>query len=364
MGGIELRKDGQLGPRTPVEETLSEIWSEILREDPIGIEDSFFDLGGHSLNATQVISRVRDIFRIELPIREFLDNPIIAALARSIEARRRAGVGSAELPMQRYPRTGELPLSFGQRRLWFLNQLDPGSTAYNLARAVQLRRPLNVAALQRSLSEIVCRHESLRTSFPSLNGRPIQMIAKPVPVQLRTVDLSDLAPSEREAESQRLIKQEAQRRFDLEHGPLFLATLLRMSEGEHLLLLTMHHIVSDRWSRWILTRELSTLYEAYSQGKPSPLPELPIQYADFAQWQHQWLSGEMLDSQLSFWKQRLGGNRFPMELPTDRGRPPVQTHRGSRQSVRLPQSTVAGLKSLGRTEGATLFICSSDSREG
>jgi len=250
----------------------------------------------------------------------------------------------------------DLPLSFAQQRLWFLDQLKPGNSTYNIPAAMRLRGPLNVAALEQSLNEIVRRHEALRTTFASVEGQPIQIISPPEPFTLSIADLRQLPETEREPEARRLATEEARRPFDLAQGPLLRTTLLRLGEEEHVLLLTMHHIVSDGWSMGILFRELSTLYEAFSAGKPSPLPELPIQYADFAVWQLQWLQGEVLEAQLAYWRKQLAGAPSMLELPTDRPRPTVQTYRGDRQSVVLSKTLSEALKALSQGEGVTLFM--------
>jgi hypothetical protein len=249
-----------------------------------------------------------------------------------------------------------IPLSYAQEQLWFLDQLEPGSSAYNIASAIRLSGELNVTALERSIVEILRRHESLRTSFPTENDQPIQRIA-PTPVfTLRTVELITTPEEQRETNVQKLTSEEASHPFDLANGPLLRSTLVKLKPQEHLLLLTMHHIVSDAWSIEIFYQELLELYEAFSRGKPSPLPELPIQYADFTVWQRKWLDGEVLREQLSYWIKQLGGSLPILELPTDYPRPTVQTHRGVRCSLELSKDLTGSLKALSRQEGATLFV--------
>jgi hypothetical protein len=255
------------------------------------------------------------------------------------------------------PRGGDsAPLSFAQQRLWFLDQLEPGNAAYNIPDAVRLSGPLAIAALEHSLSEIVRRHESLRTVFKLEGEQPRQVIETYTPRSLLFVDLSGLTGDKRDAEVLRLAGLEARRSFNLSRGPLLRATLLRLSPLEHVLFLTMHHIVSDAWSLGIFVRELASLYDAYSAGRPSRLAELPIQYADFAQWQHEHLRGETLEAMLNYWKQQLGGVLPVLQLPTDRPRPQVQTFRGSRQSLVLPLALGEALTRLSRREGCTLFM--------
>src|ERR1700730_12481503 len=247
-------------------------------------------------------------------------------------------------------------LSFSQQRLWLLDQLEPGNAFYNIPRAIRMGGVLNIEALNRTLGTIIWRHESLRTTFSYQDGSPVQTINHSAEVQLPVIDLSELPAGEREGEAGRLASEEARRPFDLGKGPLLRASLLRLAEEDHVLLLTMHHIVSDGWSAGILMRELTTLYEAFSEGKPSPLAELPIQYADFAVWQRGWLQGEVLEEQLGYWRERLGDDLPVLELPTDRVRPPVQTYRGNTYSVVLAKDLADQLRQLSQQEGATLYM--------
>ena len=345
-----------VAPRTPVEEVLVGIWAEVLGLDRVGVQDNFFELGGHSLLATQVISRVRDAFAVELSLYSLFEAPTISSLGEKVEAARREGLGLQAPPI--LPRTSNenLPLSFAQQRLWFLDQLIPDAPIYNIPLAYRVTGELNVGALEQSLSEIVRRHEALRTTFTAVDGQPIQVIAPEINLTLPVVDLREIAEAERKEEVQRLAIQEAQQPFDLTQGPLLRVKLLRLDEAEHFLLLTMHHIVSDGWSLGVLMRELGVLYEGFSTGKPASLPELPIQYADFALWQRECLSGEVLESNLAYWKQQLGGELPVLELPTDRPRPPVQTYRGARQSFELSKDLTDELNALSRREGVTLFM--------
>ena len=248
------------------------------------------------------------------------------------------------------------PLSFAQQRLWFLDQLEPGSAVYNVPGALRLRGSLDVGTLGQSLHEIMRRHESLRTTFSMVEGEPVQVISPSVSVPFHVMDLTECPESEREGEARRLASEEARRPFDLTQGPLLRTTLIRLGKEDHVLLLTMHHIVSDGWSMGVLYRELSVLYEAFSKGQPSPLSSLPIQYADFAVWQRKWLRGEVLESQLSYWKKQLEGVPAVLSLPTDRPRPAVQSFRGQRQSIELSKELTQGLKALSRKEGVTLFM--------
>ena len=261
-----------------------------------------------------------------------------------------------EPPLQRVPRNGKLPLSFAQQRLWFLDQYEPEKPFYNIPFGLRLSGSLNIAALDQSVNEIVGRHEMLRTTFSMLEAEPVQIIAPPVHSSFPVVDLSDCSMSEREDEAQRIAGEEARRPFDLARGPLFRTTLVRLSEDDHLLLLTMHHIVSDGWSTGVLHRELVVCYEAFSRSQPAPLPKLPIQYADYAVWQRQWLTGELLESQLSYWRKQLEGVPKALNLPMDHPRPAVQTHRGARRAIDLAKDLTERLKELSRKEGVTLFM--------
>jgi amino acid adenylation domain-containing protein len=344
-------------PRTPAEELLAGIWEDVLGIERVGVHDNFFDLGGHSLLATQVMSRVRNAFALDLPLAVMFERPTVARLAESLAERLRSGLGAPPLPrLRRADRSRPLPLSFAQQRLWFLDQLQPLSAVYNLPTAVRAEGPLDVAALWASLSEVVRRHEVLRTTFGSVAGEPAQVIDPGPLVRLPLLDLSGLPEVERVRESLRLVRLDRQLPFDLASGPLLRSALLRLEPEEHLVLLAMHHIVSDGWSMSVLIRELLTLYEAFSHGRPAPLPELEIQYADYAVWQRQWLSGEMLEAELGYWRERLGERPPVLELPTDRPRSAVQSFAGAGQPVRIGPDALAGLRALARQQGATLFM--------
>ena len=248
------------------------------------------------------------------------------------------------------------PTSFGQQRLWFLHQWEPDTPLYNIARSFKLTGPLDTGALEQSVNELVRRHESLRTFFSVVDGQPVQVITASLTITLPIVDLSSIPDAERESAALRLATEEARRPFDLSRGPLLRVTLLRLAEQEHCLLLTIHHIVSDGWSLSVFFRELSALYEGFSTGKPSPFVELPLQYSDFAVWQRQWLTGEVLEEQLSYWKNQLADAPNVLDLPADRPRPPVQTYRGTRQNLELSQDLTIKLKALSLHEGVTLYV--------
>jgi amino acid adenylation domain-containing protein len=345
-----------IAPRTPVEEVLAEIWAEVLSLDAVGIDDNFFDLGGHSLLATKVVSRVREAFQVDLPLRHLFESPTVATLAERIEKMVKTGPALQAPPIERVSRDKTLLLSFAQQRLWFIDQLEPGNPSYNIPLALRLTGWLDVTALERSLNEILRRHESLRTIFASVDGQPVQVIIPAGWQVLPVVDLSECSEQEREAQVRRLATEEASRPFDLARGPLFRACLLRLGEQEHIVLCTLHHIVSDEWSLGVMVRELGALYAAFCHDQSSPLVELPIQYADFAHWQRQWLQGEVLESQLTYWRQQLGGQLTVLKLPSDRPRPMGPTYRGALHSFAVSAEVSSALKALSRQEGITLFM--------
>ncbi|HEX6291276.1 MAG TPA: amino acid adenylation domain-containing protein, partial [Herpetosiphonaceae bacterium] len=354
--------DAYVAPRTPIEEMLAQIWAEVLHVERVGVHDSFFELGGHSLMATQVISRIREVCQVDLPLRALFEAPTVAGLSERIASARFEAPELIAPPIQPVPRDGTpLVLSFAQQRLWFFDQLQPESAAYNISTALHFEGTLDVAALEQSLSEIVRRHESLRTVFAQGGdlGQPIQLIGPVEPLPLPQIGLDFLPPEERLGEAIQMASEEAERPFDLQSGPLLRATLLHLGPTEHVLLLNMHHIVSDGWSMGVFMREMTVLYRAFATGSPSPLPELPIQYADYAAWQRNWLQGDVLSAQLDYWKQQLGPEGTPvptLQMPTDYPRPPVATLRGAVQEFALPQALGETLKAISRREGATLFM--------
>jgi amino acid adenylation domain-containing protein len=253
-------------------------------------------------------------------------------------------------------REGGLPLSFAQQRLWFFDQLQPKSAMYNMPFPVRLTGYLDVEAMRRTLSEVVRRHEVLRTTFVSVDGEPVQVINPAEQIELPVVDLSELSEDKREAETNRLAAEEARRPFDLKQSPLLRVGLIKIKEDEHVVLLTLHHISSDAWSMGVMVKEIVALYGAFRDGRPSPLPELAVQYADYAVWQRQWLEGEVLDAQMSYWREHLTGAPVVLELPTDRPRPSMQTNKGSQLPLMLPEKLVESVKALGRREGVTPFM--------
>ena len=269
-----------------------------------------------------------------------------------------AGLNLTDAVIIPQPRdTDTFPCSFAQERLWFLDQLEPNQPIYNIPDTHSFKGPLDLEAMQRSLSEIVRRHELLRTTFQMVDGKPMQVIAPPPPFPLQVIDITHLPNAERAAEAQRLADEDANQPFDLRRGPLCRVQLVRLAEEHHLLLLTMHHIISDGWSLHVMARELGTLYQAYKSGQTSPLPELPIQYADFAVWQREWLQGEVLEKQLDYWREQLGGELpLELELPFDHARPARQSFRGGAESIEFGGEASRRLKEIGREHGTTLFM--------
>jgi amino acid adenylation domain-containing protein len=342
-------------PRTPVEAEVAGLWREVLGVAEVGVHDDFFELGGHSILGTQMVSRLRDTLGVELPLRRLFETPTVAGVAAWIEAEGRAAVPAAP-PLAPAPRGGRLSLSFAQERLWFLEQLEPGSPAYTIAGALRIRGPLDRGALERSLGEILRRHEALRTSFANVEGEPVPRVAAPAGLALEVQDLATLGPERSEAEARRLAQAESLRPFDLQKGPLFRARLLRLAAEDHALVLAMHHIVSDAWSLGVLVRELGALYRAFAAGEASPLPELTVQYADWAAWQRQWLGGAALERQLAYWRGQLAGGTPPLRLPTDRPRPPRRSAAGAHEVFQLPAALGEGLKALARRERLTFFM--------
>ena len=341
---------------TPVEEVLTGIWGEVLGLAEVGVDENFFELGGHSLLATRVFSRLREAFNVDLPIKTLFDAPTIAQLARHVEVAMGAESAIRDLLLQPVPRDEALPLSFGQQRMWFLYQLDPTNTLYNIPIALRLTGQLDLEVLERTLREIIRRHEALRTTFKMIDGRPVQVISCEQSLNLSMLDMSALPEGERGERVYQLAAEEAQRPFDLAQGPLMRVGLIRLGADEHVLLFTMHHIVSDGWSLGVLINEVAVLYDSYLNKVSSPLPELPIQYADYAYWQREWLQGAALENQIAYWRGQLDGAPTTLELASGRVRPSVQSNRGALEHRLFSKILTTELKALGRREGVTLFM--------
>jgi len=335
---------------------LAEIWREVLGTPRVDAGDDFFDLGGHSLLGMQVLSRVRQRWGVELPVRALFDAPTLAGLAARIDAAR-AEPAAPQPPLRPVRRDEPLPLSFAQQRLWFLHQMEPQSPFYNIPGAVRLSGALDAAALRRALREIVRRHEALRTTFLATAEGAAQVVhPAPAEFDLPFHDLSAWARGRAGDEARRLARVEAETPFDLSRDRMLRAVLVRVAADEHLLVLNLHHVAGDGWSIGVLFRELAALYEAFAAGRPSPLPAPAVQYADFAVWQREWLKEDVLEAQLAYWRARLAGAPAVLELPTDRARPAEQSYRGAVTSFEVPAALAARLREAARREGATLFM--------
>ncbi|HET9899068.1 MAG TPA: MupA/Atu3671 family FMN-dependent luciferase-like monooxygenase [Streptosporangiaceae bacterium] len=338
-------------PRDEVERAIAAVWQEVLNVDAVGVHDSFFELGGHSLMAIQMVSRLRAALHREVTLRTIFESATVADLAGRV---RDAASADEVPPLRPAGRDAAIPLSFAQQRMWFFGQLNPGVPAYHLSAAFRLDGELCHQALFRAFNEVVRRHEVLRTNFRAVDGMPAQVISAARHIPLPVIDVSGL--DDRQAEVARLITDEPRQPIDLEGGSLLRTTLVRVSALDHVLLLTTHHIVSDSWSLGVLAREVGALYDAYRQGQPSPLPALPVQYADFTLWQHGWLTEPAVGKQLSYWRSVLAGAPPLMSLPSDRPRPALPTHRGAQASFRLSPEISDRLKALSKDHDVTVFI--------
>ncbi|HEV3052406.1 MAG TPA: condensation domain-containing protein, partial [Longimicrobium sp.] len=343
---------GYEAPSGRAEEAVAAIWAELLGAEQVGRRDQFFELGGHSLLAVRVVSRVRQALGVETSPRDVFERPVLADFARGLETAARAEA-TAIAPVDR---SGPLALSFAQQRLWFLEQLGNLGSTYHIPMRLRLRGMLDRAALVRALDRIVARHEALRTSFPTVDGEPVQHIA-PVEESVFGLVEHDLqAVPDAEDELRRLVQDEAGAPFDLAQGPLFRGRLVRMAADDHVLLLTMHHIVADGWSAGVLFRELAALYTAFTRGEADPLAPLPVQYADYAAWHRRWVEGPVLEAQAEYWTATLASAPELLELPTDRPRPARQDHAGASVKVELDEALVAALKTLSQRHGVTLYM--------
>jgi natural product biosynthesis luciferase-like monooxygenase protein len=345
-------------PISPLEQTIVKISGELLGSAEIGRRDNFFELGGNSLLAMQLIARLRETLNRDLQLSLAFEFPTAETLARAVEALEAASgkSGSSEYEsIIRTESTAAAPLSFAQQRIWFLHQLEPGSH-YNDHFDLRVRGPLDVKFLQRAINEIVRRHDTMRCSFSEVDGGPAQNVALELTLTLQVTDLSQMPITEREPEAIRLAVEDCKKPFELERAPLFRCSLVCIATDDHLLILTFDHIIVDGWSHGVFMTELTKLYEAYSGGHPSPLPDLPIQYSDFAAWQQRWMAGEATASHLQYWMQQLHGAPPLLELPTDRPRSRVQSFRGARLPFTLEKKLIDELTSVGRKQGCTLFM--------
>ncbi len=344
-----------IAPRNIEEAQIAELFDEILGIERCGIDDSFFDLGGHSLSATRLISRLRKVFGLKLELDDIFDTPTIAGLAARLPHAPQST--AAPISITKAPRDVPLALSFAQQRLWFLDQLQPGNPFYNMPSEIRLTGKLDVNALHAALNGVVQRHESLRTHFTLRDDTPYQVIADKVTIALPLIDVSDLPPAERDAKVSWLAQDEKQTAFDLATGPLIRAKLLRLQPETHLLLITVQHAVADGWSMGLLVNEISILYRAQLNNEIPPLMDLPIQYADYAHWQRNWLTGTVLQTQIGYWKQKLVGAPALLTLPTDKPRPNVQNFRScAHSSLQLARSVTASAQTFANDHNATLFM--------
>ncbi|MDY7096043.1 MAG: amino acid adenylation domain-containing protein, partial [Acidobacteriota bacterium] len=346
-------------PQTPTEGMVADLWADVLSLPRVGRDDDFFDLGGHSLLATQLMARLRDALGVEVPLRALFEGPSVAELARVVDETKvgESGLQAPPLePMER-PADGDgLPLSFAQQRLWFIDQLEPGSPVYNMPIPVQLVGPLTVAKLSQAVAGVIRRHEALRTTFSAAGEQPVQRIHPPEPSALPVADLTGLAPAVARAEAARLVGEDALRPFDLEHGPVLRISLLRLGDEEHVVVANMHHIVSDGWSLNLLTSEVGEFYESMNAGEEPDLDPLPIQYADYAHWQREWLSGDVLATEVDFWRDALSGAPPVLELPTDRPRPPARGITGGVYQIPFDGDLAEALRVRSRASGVTTFM--------
>ncbi|NCS11031.1 MAG: amino acid adenylation domain-containing protein [Microcystis aeruginosa G13-09] len=352
---IGNRRDQYVAPRNGIEEMLVQICTEILKVEPVGIYDNFFEIGGHSLLATQLVSRIRSLFKIELPLRSLFGAATVAELAHLIGQLQQQNLTLTVPPILPRTKDTELPLSFAQQRLWFLDQLQPNSALYNIPMVLHFRGNLNQKALEQSLQEICDRHEVLRTNFVTIDGQPTQVI-QTTREGISVVNLEDLTVHEQAEKTQQLKQKQATQPFDLAKESLIRITLGVLSETEHLLLVCMHHIISDGWSIEVFIHELTSLYNAYVQNQPANLAPLPIQYADFALWQKQWLQGDVLQTQLNYWQNQLTAAPSLLSLPTDHPRPAVQSFVGTQQEFSLSPKLSQALTELSHQQGVTLFM--------
>jgi len=342
--------------RSPLEAAIIGFFQELLGAVVIGVNDNFFDLGGHSLLATGLVSRIRDVYGRDLPVRTVFEAPTPAALSRVIEALQEGPSADEAPPLEPAVDAGPPPLSFSQLRVWYLDQLEPGTPAYNICLAYRMRGRLQIPALQEAFDSLIVRHPSLRTTFQKEGGQPVQVLSAPHPLSLEMVDLTYLPEAGREPEARMLADRECHRGFDLTRGPLCRVLLLRLAAEVHVLVLTVHHIISDGWSMGVLIRELMALYQGAVEGRAVALPELPIQYTDVARWQRSWIGTERMKGQLAYWKERFQSLPEPLDLPLDHPRPAVQSYRGASEILLLDQELCHHLRDLARGQGVTLFM--------
>jgi amino acid adenylation domain-containing protein len=348
--------EAHVPPRTTIEQMLANIWTEVLRVERISVHDNFFELGGHSLLAMRVISRIRETLAVEVTVRQLFEQRTIASLAQGIDAEVKQSGHTHTLPLVPVERHGDMPLSFAQQRMWLLYQFESDQSLYNIPIAIRFTGMLQAVVLTRAVNEILRRHESLRTSFRAHRGTPFQVINPHEDIELPFRDLSGHAPEEREAQVTLRIKEQMRTPFDLSCAPLLRGELLHLSSDENVLVLVLHHITVDGWSLGIFSKELTALYEAFAASQKPLLPELPVQYADYAIWQRQWLQSGVEERQFEYWKKQLAQMSEPLELPIARLRPVTQSHCGAEYDLDFPLELLNSLRVLSRKEGVTLFM--------
>ena len=343
-------------PETALQQQIAAIWREVLGLPRIGLRDDFFALGGHSLLATQIISRTRQACDVELPLRTLFEASELGAFAEQVGLIQASGQRNQQTAIARVDRSQPVPLSYSQQRMWFLWQMEPDSPAYNVGGMARLRGVLDVGRFEAALQALVMRHETLRTTFPSVDGVAYQKVAAQTGLRMDWQDFSALDEATRQQRLQQLADHEAHTPFNLETGPLLRACVVKAGEREHYLVLTLHHIVTEGWAMDIFARELSALYEAFIDERDSPLAPLAVQYLDYSVWQRQWLESGERQRQLDYWTAQLGHEHPLLELPGDRPRPPVQSHRGELYRFDLSDDLAARVRAFNAERGLTLFM--------
>ncbi|WP_421548355.1 non-ribosomal peptide synthetase [Pseudomonas sp. QD4] len=343
-------------PSSALEQQIAGVWREVLGQERIGLRDDFFALGGHSLLATQIISRTRQACDVELPLRVLFEASELGDFAEQVRLIQEAGQRNQQPPIAKVDRSLPVPLSYSQQRMWFLWQMEPDSPAYNVGGMARFSGVLDIGRFEAALQALIMRHETLRTTFPSVDGVARQQVHGQSAVRMAWKDFSALDAAARESRLQQLADSEAHTPFNLETGPLLRVCLVKAGEQEHYLVLTLHHIVTEGWAMDIFARELSALYEAFIDDRESPLEPLPVQYLDYSVWQRQWLEAGERQRQLDYWTTQLGYEHPLLELPSDRPRPPVQSHQGELYRFDLSDDLAARVRAFNAQQGLTLFM--------
>jgi amino acid adenylation domain-containing protein len=355
-GARPLLDHGFVEPRTEIEELVAQIWREVLRRDKVGVYDNFFDLGGHSLLATRIVARLQSTFHVDLALRKLFELPTVAGLAQHIDELRHSGAGTAVAPVVPVSRNQPLPLSFSQRRLWYLQKVDANLSAYNIPACYRIKGDLNIGALEQALNGLIARHEVFRSAIFERSGEPHQEIVPTLQFDLPVLDLSRLPDVQAETEAKRLASEDAHQLHVLDKPPLMRAKLVKLADTDHVFILNFHHSIADGSSLAIFYRELSSLYSSALEKKEASLPQLPVQYADYAVWQHKWLDSDASNTQLAYWKRQLAGLPVQVEIPTDFDRPAIPAYRGARLTKALSEELTESLRTFSRKQGATTFM--------